>query len=251
MGLKVDLTAVYVIWLREVKKFWRERTRIITAIAQPLMWLFIMGVGLGSSFKSVGFDYLGYVFPGIVSMTVLFASVNSGLGVVWDREFGFFKEILISPVSRAAIVMGKILAGSTTALIQGLLIFLAAPLVGVSLSLPVVTKGIIAIFLLAFSLSSAGVLFGVKISTFHSYSVVMNFVVMPLFLLSGAVFPLQNVPRWIELASRWNPVSYGVDVMRLAINGYALFSLPLSIGVLLGLALITGAGAVYCLQKEG
>jgi len=251
MGLKLDLTAVYVIWLREIKKFWREKTRIITSIAQPLMWLFIMGVGLGSSFRGLGFDYLGYVFPGIVSMTVLFASINSGLGVVWDREFGFFKEILISPVSRAAIVMGKILAGSTTAMIQGLLIFLAAPLVGVILTPAVVIKGLLAMFLLAFSLSSAGVLFGVKISTFHSYSVVMNFVVMPLFLLSGAVFPLQGVPFWIELASRWNPVSYGVDVMRLAIRGYGLFSAPVSIGILLGVALIAGAGAVYCLQREG
>jgi len=251
MGLKPDLVAVYVIWLREVKKFWREKLRIITSIAQPLMWLFIMGVGLGSSFRNLGFDYLRYVFPGIVSMTVLFASVNSGLGVVWDREFGFFKEILISPVSRTAIATGKILAGSTTAILQRILILVSAPLIGLGLTPVLFVKGLLAMLLLALSLSSAGVLFGVKISTFHSYSLVMNFVVMPMFLLSGAVFPLQGVPKWIEVAARWNPVSYGVDVMRLAINGYGLFHPSLSIGVLLGMAVIMGAGAVYFLGKEG
>lgn len=248
---KRDIIAVYVIWLREIKKFWREKIRIITSIAQPVMWLFIMGVGLGSTFRGTDFNYLEYVFPGIVSMTVLFASVNSGLGIVWDREFGFFKEILISPVSRTAIIAGKILAGSTTAIIQGTIILLFAPLIGVTLPATVVAKALLFMLVLAVSLSTAGILFGAKISSFHSYSLVMNFIVMPLFLLSGAVFPLKGLPRWMEAAALWNPVTYGVDIMRTAITGQGVFSLAVSLGILGVITVIMGAGAVYFLQREG
>lgn len=246
-----DVIAIYVIWLRELKRFWREKARIITALVQPMMWLFIMGVGLGSAFgRGGGFNYLQFVFPGIVSMTVLFAAINSGLSLVWDKEFGFFKEILISPVSRPAIVTGKILAGSTTAIIQGMVVLLLAPLVGVSLAPLVLAKSLAYMLVMAISLSSVGILFGARISTFHSYPLVMNFVVMPMFLLSGAMFPLHGVPRWMEVLALWNPVSYGVDIMRVAITGHGLFSPGVSLGILGAMTVVMGLGAMYFLGRD-
>lgn len=237
---KGDFLAVYVIWLREIKKFWREKPRVVTSIIQPVLWLFIMGIGIGSAFNrgGSGIDYVQFIFPGIISMAVLFSATNSGLSVVWDREFGFLKEILVSPVSRTAIVMGKVLAGSSTAVIQGMIVFLFAPFIGISLKVSAFFYTFAAMFLLAVALAAIGILLGTKIDSFHSFPLVSNFIILPMFFLSGAMFPLSDAPPWMLIASRINPLAYGVDLLHAAINGTGEFAILLNIAVLSGVAAV-------------
>ena len=245
-----DWLAVYVIWLREVKRFWREKPRVITSVVQPILWLFILGIGIGSSLQPRGieYNYIQYIFPGVIAMTILFSSMNSGIYIVWDREFGFLKEILVSPVSRASIVLGKILAGSTTAIFQSTIILLFASVIGINMSVFMFIKTVLIMILLAISLSTIGILIGSKIASFHSYPLVSNFIIMPMFFLSGAMFPLSNVPSWMHFISKFNPLTYGVDLLRQSIIGSGTYSVWLNIFILLLVAVIMGIAATYVLK---
>ncbi|MDZ7798109.1 MAG: ABC transporter permease [Patescibacteria group bacterium] len=215
------LRSIYIIWLRDMLRYWRNRVRLISSIAMPLLWLVIFGSGMKGSLNFAGpemaasnFDYLTFLFPGVIGMTVLFTSVFSAISIVTDREFGFLKEILVAPISRTSIALGKILSGSTTAVIQGLIIVAIAPLVGIKLSFLLVLALIPAIFLVAFALSSLGLLIASRIKSTEGFPMVINFIMMPMFFLSGAMFPLVNLPTWMSFVSKINPASYAIDMFR-------------------------------------
>lgn len=243
------LRAIYTIWLRDIIRFFRERTRILGMLGQPLMYLLIVGNGLAATFRlpdqPPGFSYMEFMYPGIIGMSVLFTAIFSAISIVWDREFGFLKEVLVAPVPRWAVAIGKALGGSTIAMFQGSILLLFAPLVGVQLSLPLIIKLLGVLFLIAFSLTSLGITIASRMETMEGFQMMMNFIVMPLFFLSGAMFPLQGVPPWMEKLMRLDPLTYGVDALRNIMYAGSparelLIQFPLStdMAVVLGMSLL-------------
>jgi len=215
------MRGVYIIWLREFKRFWRDRARRIGGFAQPIIYLALLGVGMQNAFKVFGggeFSYVKFMFPGILGMTVLFTAVFSAISIIWDREFGFLKEVLVSPVPRSSVALGKILGGSTTAMLQAAIFLLLAftPwFYGFSLSTLWKILAVVPILvLLALSLTSLGVAVAARMTSFEGFPIVMNFLLMPLFFLSGAFFPLQGLPGWMDFLTKIDPLTYGVDALR-------------------------------------
>ncbi len=213
------LRAIYIIWYRDILRFWRDRSRLIAAFAQPLLYLVIFGTGLGSSLSGGssfgGFNYTTFIYPGIIGMTVLFGSIFSAMSIVWDREFGFLKEVLVAPIDRSAVAIGKSLGGATQAMIQGLILLLLAPLVGVKLSFLSVVALVPLTFVLAFALSAMGVAIASRMKSMQGFQVVMNFLMMPMFFLSGALFPLgSRLPDWMKVLTALDPAAYGIDPLR-------------------------------------
>jgi ABC-2 type transport system permease protein len=213
-----EFLAVYAIWLRELTRFVTERTRIVGALGQPLIYLLVMGTGVGATFRAAavpqGFSYIVFMFPGVIGMTVLFTSLFSAISVIWDREFGFLKEILIAPVSRESIVLGKVLGGATVATLQGTLLLILAPLVGVHLGPLQILRLWLVMLLVAFALTSLGLAIASRMSTMEGFQVIMNFLVIPMWLLSGAFFPLRGLPVWMTVLVRIDPLTYAVDALR-------------------------------------
>lgn len=227
--LRGDLRGVAILWYRDLLRWWRDRQRILPSLVQPLLYLFVFGVGLSSamggglgargeagaaSARALGLSYTTFMYPGVLAMSVLFTAIFSAMSIVWDREFGFLKEIQVAPLSRTAVAVGKTLGGSTVAMLQASLLLLAAPLVGVSLSPLVVLEMLGLLFLLAFALSSLGVAIASRMRTMEGFQMVMNFVLMPLLFLSGAFFPLNGLPRWLAVLTRLDPAAYAVDALR-------------------------------------
>ncbi|MEW6553436.1 MAG: ABC transporter permease [Actinomycetota bacterium] len=219
---------VYITWLRDVKRFFRDRIRLIGAFAQPLIYLALMGTGLQAAFKSFGSGetkYITFMYPGIVSMTVLFTAMFSAISIIWDREFGFLKEMMVAPIPRSSVAMGKVLGGGTTALMQGFILLLFMPLVGIPYNLEKILVMILVMFLLAICLTAFGVAFAARMRSMEAFPIIMNFVLMPMFFLSGALFPLQDLPRWMEILTRINPMTYAVDAIRgVALKGITVTS---------------------------
>ncbi len=215
--LRRNLKGIYTIWYRDVLRFVRDRTRIVASLGQPLLFLFVFGGGLAPAMSGLGggqIDFSSFLFPGIIAMAVLFTAIFSAVSIVWDREFGFLKEVLVAPVSRTAVALGKVAGGSTVAMLQGLIILLLAPLVGVSLSLPQIVVLIALILLTAATMTSLGVMIAARMRSMEGFQMMMNFVLMPMFFLSGALFPLRGVPLWMEWLAKVNPMTYGVDPIR-------------------------------------
>jgi ABC-2 type transport system permease protein len=211
--------AVYIIWYRDVIRYWRDRTRFVASFAQPVLYLLIFGTGLASSFRSaggsgLGFDYLQFIYPGVIALTVLFTAIFASVSIVWDREFGFLKEVLVAPVGRWAVAVGKVLGGATQATFQGVIMLILAPLAGVHLGPLAVIEMIPLIFTLAFAVCAMGVAIASRIKSMQAFQVVMNFITLPIFFLSGALFPLTNLPGWLTVLTRLDPAAYGVDPLR-------------------------------------
>jgi ABC-2 type transport system permease protein len=220
-GFSGTLRGIYIVWYRDLLRFWRDRARIVASLAQPLLFLVIFGTGLSSSlgggaFAAGGgsFSYVQFVYPGIIGMAVLFSAIFGAMSIVWDREFGFLKEILVAPIDRSAVAIGKALGGATQAMIQGLILLVLAPLVGVTLSVASVLLLLPFAFVLAFALSSLGVAIGSRMRSMQGFQIVMNFLMMPMFFLSGALFPLTGLPDWMTILTRLDPASYGMDPLR-------------------------------------
>ncbi|HBV98616.1 MAG: ABC transporter [Peptococcaceae bacterium BICA1-7] len=212
------LKAIYTIWLRDVIRFYREKTRIVGMLGQPLLYLLIVGTGLSASFRMSfapqGFSYLEFMYPGIIGMTVLFTSVFSAISIVWDREFGFLKEVLVAPVPRWSVAIGKALGGSTIAMLQASILLLLAPVIGIKLGPLMILKMVGMLFLIAFSLTSLGITIASRMETMEGFQMIMNFLIMPLFFLSGAMFPMNSVPPWMATLMKLDPLTYGVDALR-------------------------------------
>jgi len=222
------LIVIYVIWLREGKAFIRERSRIIGMISQPLLYLLLVGQGIASGLSlnhapgSLG--YLLFMYPGIIGMSVLFTSIVSGISIIWDREFGFLKEVLVAPVPRWAVAVGKILGGATVAMAQAIILIALAPFIGVGLSVAVVLELLAVCFLISLAITGLGVFIAVPMRSMQGFQMVMNFLVMPLYFLSGAMFPVSSAPAWMRVLMTVDPLTYGVDGLRIIVLSAATSS---------------------------
>lgn len=213
-----DLRGVRVVWRRELIRFGRDKTRMITSLMQPVLFLFILGTGLSAIARTTpGVNFKTFMFPGIIGMTVLFTAVFSAMSIVWDREFGFLREMLVAPVARWSIVLGKCLGGMTVATLQGMIFLCLAGAVGVPYSPLMLAELVGEMALMAFALTAFGVLLASRIQQMQSFQVVVNFFVMPMFFLSGAMFPLVGLPSWLTALTKVDPLSYAVDPLRRAI----------------------------------
>lgn len=212
------LKVIYAIWLREFKTFTREKSRIVGMIGQPLLYLLIVGKGLTSSMSlnnaPEGIDYLMFMYPGIIGMSVLFTSIFSSISIIWDREFGFLKEVLVAPVPRWAVAVGKMAGGATVATFQSVILIGLAPLVGISLSILVIVKLLFLSFLMSFTVTGLGVMIAARMESMQGFQMIMNFLVMPLYFLSGGMFPINSAPDWMKTLMLIDPLTYGVDALR-------------------------------------
>ncbi|KPK00910.1 MAG: hypothetical protein AMK71_07515 [Nitrospira bacterium SG8_35_4] len=211
----MELNAIYVLVAREFKKFIRAKSRLVSTIARPLLWLFLVGAGMSRIVSpDAGMPYTQFIFPGILGMTILFSSIFSSISIIWDKEFGFFKEILAAPVSRISIVIGKGLSGTVVSTIQAAIVLLLFPLLGFKLG-PLQVLSVLAIaVIMSFCIASFGVVLASFYESYESFSVIMNFIVMPMFFLSGAMYPVKLLPKALAIAAKLNPLTYGVDAMK-------------------------------------
>src|SRR3984893_15392957 len=217
-----SLRAVYIIWYRDVVRYSRDRFRLVASLAQPLLYLVIFGTGLSSSLgdaRGGGFgggllDYKQFLYGGIIGMSILFIAIFSGTSIVWDREFGFLKEILVAPINRSAVAIGKTLGGATQAMVQGLILLFLAPVAGVKLTPLSVLELLPLMFLVCFALTAMGVALASRMRSMQGFQGVMNFLMMPIFFLSGALFPLRGLPAWMDALTHLDPLAYGVDPIR-------------------------------------
>lgn len=218
-----EIRGLYTLWLREVKRYLRDRVRIITGLVTPLLWLLIFGTGLRFSVAIGGLNYQQYLFPGIVGQTLLFTSMFIGISVIWDREFGFMKEILVAPISPMSIFFGKMLGDSTDAVVQGIIVLILGAILIMPLNILIFLQTLPLMILITFGFVSMGLAIASFIQSLESYGVVVSFVNLPLFFLSGALFPASggHVPNWLQDVSNFNPLTYGVDGLRTIILGNA------------------------------
>jgi len=236
-----ELRAIYTIWKRENIRYVRDKARIFSTLLQPLMFLVIFGAGLGGTLtqSNFGIDFMKFMYPGIIAMNVMGIAFFSTVSTVWDREFGFLKEILVAPIARTSIVIGKILGAITVASTQALLLLVLAPFMGIQLHIIIIVKLFLFMMLLAFAISGMGLLIASLMKTTESFGIIMQVLIFPMFFLSGAFFPLTSVPLWMTILSRVNPLTYGVDAMRqIILNGlpaelaHKLFLFPIQINVI-------------------
>ncbi|MFH1788159.1 MAG: ABC transporter permease [Candidatus Altiarchaeota archaeon] len=235
------IETVYVMWLRQLKRYWRSKPRLIGSLGQPILFLVAFGFGLNPIFRKAGEgDYIQFLAPGVIAMSILFTSMFTGIEVVWDRKFGFLKETLVAPIPRTHIMIGKTLGGATVALIQGIVIFALTLVIGfrpesvTALPLALVFAALISILFTAI-----GTAIGSQIDDLHAFPMIMNFLVMPMFFLSGALFPVDGIPSFIHALVVVNPLSYGVDGLRGTLAGVHTFSLATDVAVLATLSVIT------------
>ena len=245
-----EVEAVYRIWLRELIRYWRDKGRILSSLVQPILFLVIFGGGF--SFVKLGnLNYQSFLFPGIVAMSLITMSISSGISVIWDREFGFLKEILVAPVSRTSIFIGKALGGCTTALIQGIIVLCLSFVIGVSIPAHALLMAIPLMLIIALGLVSIGLIIASLIETFENFGVIMNFLVFPLIFLSGAFFPLAEAPQWLKIVSYADPVTYGVESLRQILIGVSFipFSVSFIVISLFSVAAILIGGVTFNRQK--
>ncbi len=221
------MNTIYILWLRQVKKYFRSRSRIIGSLGQPILFLLAFGFGFGSIYQRAGQgNYIQFLAPGIILMGVLFTGVFSGIDLIWDRQFGFLKETLVAPVSRFEIMLGKTLGGATVATIQGLIVFALTLLVGFRphnvLLLPI---ALVFVFLIALLFTSLGTAIASVLEDMQGFQLIMNFLVMPIFFLSGALFPLQGLPKVMEIITKIDPMTYGIDGVRGALISISTFGM--------------------------
>jgi ABC-2 type transport system permease protein len=228
------------LWLRQVRRYLRSRTRIIGALGQPLLFLLALGFGLGAVFRRAGGgNYLQFLAPGVVAMSILFAAVFSGVEIIWDRQFGFLKEMLVAPVSRLTIMLGRTLGGATVATIQGVIVLLLSFIFGFRPTHASLIPSAIGIMLLiALLFTALGTAVASVVQDFQGFQLIMNFLVMPLFFFSGAIYPLQGLPGPLAAVTRANPLSYGVDALRTFFGSASQFGIATDAAVLSGVTVV-------------
>ncbi len=219
------IKTIYILWLRQIKRYWRTKSRILGSLGQPILLLISLGFGMRATFaQAEGIDYISFLTPGIISQAVVFMAIFNGVELIWDKQFGFLKETLVAPVSRLSIVLGRVLGGATVATLQGLLVFCLTLFVGFRpINVWLVPVVFLVIFLIALLYASLGTAIAATMEDFHGFQLIMNFVVMPSFFLSGALFPLEKAPQVLRGIAFINPLTYGVDTLRGLLIGINIF----------------------------
>ena len=245
------MKTIYILWIRQLKRYVRSKSRMIGSLAQPILFLLAMGYGFGSVFQKAGQgNYIEFLAPGIIGMGIIFTSIFSGMEIIWDRQFGFLKETLVAPVSRFNIMLGRTFGGATVATAQGLIIFLISLLSGFRpvnwLLIPFL---VLVMFLVALLFTALGTMIASRLDDMQGFQLIINFLVMPLFFLSGALFPLDNLPKAINIITHLDPLSYGVDAFRSLLIGVSHFGLATDIGVLSAFTLLFVALGSYSFSK--
>jgi ABC-2 type transport system permease protein len=244
------LETVYALCLRELLRFWRERSSLYASLARPVLWLIVLGSGMHNAFRAqTGVPYAAYLLPGVVAMSVLFGGLFAGVSTVWDREFGFLKEVLIAPVSRLSIVLGKVLAGTLTTGLQALLTLLFAPLVGVHIGLGALLPVLGVVFVTSAAVVGLALCIAARLKTFEGFSNFANLVALPLFFLTGSMYPLDDAPVWLAPLIRLNPITYSVDALRQLVIGVGHHPLSLDIAVITGFAAVTVGAATVSFKR--
>lgn len=248
----MNLQAVYVLWLREIKRLIRARSRLVANLMQPLLFLVILGFGLSAArfpgFRE-GIRYLDFLAPGMIVVAVAFSSMFSGVLIIWDRQFGFLKEVLVAPVSRLSIVVGKTLGGSTVAMFQGLAILTVSALMGVKINALGLALGLLFMLLTSFFAVGIGLIIASRLSDFEGFSLIMNLLIMPMILLSTAFFPLESAPTWMKWIIYLDPLTYAVDGLRGALIGQGALPLIVNLIVLTVLCTFTLLLGAYLFRR--
>jgi ABC-2 type transport system permease protein len=261
-GLRQDWRGVKVVWQREMIRFSQDKTRAISALLQPILFLFVLGTGLSSltADSTGGVSLKTFMFPGVLATSVLFTAVFSSASIVWDREFGFLREMLVAPVRRGSILVGKALGGATVATTQSLVILALAPIVGVPYNLAMIVLLIGQLFLLSFALCSVGLVIAAQVQQIQSMMGVMQMLLLPLSFLSGALYPLNGLPGWLTTLTLLNPVTYAVHAIRTTVFNYLdapqstldqlnppleWFGWPVPIALQIGIVLVVGLGLLW------
>ncbi len=252
---KEILVSTYVMWYRQVKRFIRARSRLVGSIAQPLFWMLFFGLGFTSALTFQGYrafnsmNYMSFLIPGIILMAVFFTSFMAGISIIWDKEFGFLKEVLVAPTSRSILIFGRALGDSTVAVLQGFIVLAVAYLLTPNLLLKGVPILVLTVFLTALTFTCLGITLASKIKSMEGFQLLTTFIAMPTLFLSGAFFPVETMPSWMKIMAFLNPLTYGVDAARKVLTGVGFFPLALSLTVLLGATLVFTFLAAWVFEK--
>lgn len=266
--LLVQIGGLYGLWLREVMRSLRDRGQLIGGLSRPILWVLILGIGLNPYFRGevygevtfvVPFTYLQFIFPAVIALNIMFTSVQSAVSVIWDREFGFLREVLVSPLSRATVLLGKILGGTTVAVLHGCLVLILARFADVPLTVFDVLKALGLMAMLAFALTSLGVVIANRVRSFQGFGIFSNAVILPLYFTSSSIFPLDPAlsraqtrvvyPDWLVTLVEYNPLTYAVDALRGALIDYNQFAPWMGIAVMAGAGVILFAIALYDFRR--
>jgi ABC-2 type transport system permease protein len=245
------MNTIYILWLRQIKRYLRSRSRIIGSLGQPILFLVALGFGFGPIFKRAGAgNYINFLAPGVIAQGIIFTAIFSGIELIWDRQFGFLKETLVAPVSRLNIMIGRTFGGATIATLQGVIIFFLTLFVGFRpTNLFMLPLALIFMFLTSLLFTALGTAIASTLEDFQGFQLIMNFLVMPLFFLSGALFPLNNLPWIISFISSLNPLSYGVDGLRATLINTSHFGLTIDLLVLSGVSILFLSIGSYLFSK--
>ncbi len=247
----LDVEAISMLCQRDLVRFFRERTQLYGSLARTVVWLFILGVGLRGSVRVPGnLSYLAFVFPGMMAMAIVFSSFQSAISIIFDREFGFLKEILVAPIPRASIVIGKALSGALISTLQGTIIFIFAPVVGVTPAPWAILAAIGVMLLTGLGLTGIGILIASRMRSFEGFGTINNFIILPLYFISGAQFPLDHAPQWLQVIALFNPLTYAVDLLRGLIVGYWAYQPALDLAVVVSFAVIILSAATFVFARQ-
>jgi len=250
----IHRAAIYVLWLRELKRFSRAKSRVVGALAMPLFFLAFLGLGFRKMMipgVSGGVGYVSFLVPGILGMSLLFSSTFGGLSVLWDKEFGFLKEIMVAPVSRVSIVLGRLAGGVTTTLVQGVLILGVSLFMGFKINtLASLPLAVVFMALISITFLGLGLIFASKMKDMQGFNIVFNFVIFPLFFLSGVLYPLDNFPQWLRYVSYVDPLTYGVDGLRGVLIGVSSFSVIFDLVMMTAMSLVMIFLGAYFFEKS-
>lgn len=263
-----QMVGVYAIWWREVKRSLRDRGQIIGGVSRPLLWVLVLGIGFNPYFRGevygevrfvVPYTYLQFIFPAVVVLNILYTSVQSAVSLIWDREFGFLRELMVSPMERNLVLLGKILGGATTAVVHGLMVLMIARFVGVVMPWQTIMQAIALMFVLSWGLTAFGIVIASHLRGFESFGVFSNAVILPLYFTASSIFPLDpaltraqtlvNYPEWLVYVVEWNPMTYAIDAMRGILIGYNQFDPVLNVQVVVGMVVVLMALAVWEFRK--
>lgn len=231
------MLTIYILWLRQLKRYVRSRSRMIGSLGQPTLFLVALGFGFGPIFQRAGGgNYINFLAPGVIAQGILFTAIFSGIELIWDRQFGFLKETLVAPVPRWQIMLGRTLGGATIATMQGIIVLMLTLIIGFRFDPLVLPMVLVVMFLIALLFTALGTAIASMLTDFQGFQLIMNFLVMPMFFLSSSLFPLTNVPGFLKILSSVDPLTYGVDGLRALLTNTAHFGLPLDLTVLTILA---------------